>query len=239
MGNNFFKFKQFTIHQSRATLKVCTESCLFGAYIPCHDKNRILDIGTGTGLLALMLAQKNDTSIIDAVELDQPSFEDAQDNFQNSPWSNRLQVTLGNIQEYSTMTPHKYDLIVCNPPFFIKQLKSPDSRTNSALHGKDLKPSDLLTIVNALSNVEGIFYVLLPDAEMKSLMAQFVASQWQLIDYVEVYQTDEKPIFRSIAGFKKTNIPQQVKESQIIIYENDRSYTEDFKNLLQDYYLYL
>ena len=100
MGNTYFQFKQFLINQSKATLKVCTESCIFGAYIPVHNAKSILDIGTGTGILALMLAQRSSAQI-HAIELDRPSFEDAQANFNDSPWKNNIEIALDDINNFT------------------------------------------------------------------------------------------------------------------------------------------
>jgi tRNA1Val (adenine37-N6)-methyltransferase len=239
MGNTYFQFKQFTINQARATLKVCTESCIFGSYIPTQNAQRILDIGTGTGVLALMLAQRADTAVIDAVELDLPSFEDAQQNFNNSPWATRLNVELNNINTFATNSSSKYDLIVCNPPFFIQQLKSPDARTNSALHGNDLKPIDLFTIVNKLTIANAHFYVLLPESEMTPLIKQFTSAEWSLINYVEIYQNEKSTLFRTIAGFCKKSNLRTPSTKKIFIRANDNSYTNAFTELLKPYYLHL
>ncbi len=238
MGNTYFQFKQFTIQQSKATLKVCTESCLFGAYIPTTNAQTILDIGTGTGILALMLAQRS-SAHIKAIELDRPSFEDAQDNFLASPWNNRLDIECINIKDYTQQTEDRFDLIVCNPPFFIQQLKSPHHRINTALHGNELQPSDLYKIVNTLIKEEGKFYVLLPEIEMTPLVNQFKGMGWLLIDFLSVYQKENKTVFRTIAGFSKTSSPVTPRISRLIIHEEEGNYTQDFQNLLKDYYLHL
>ncbi len=238
MGNTYFQFKQFTINQSKATLKVCTESCIFGAYIPVDKAKNVLDIGTGTGLLALMLAQRS-TAQITAIELDTPSFEDAQDNFLHSPWQHRLHIENKNIKDITPHTNQTYDLIVCNPPFFIEQLKSPNDRINTALHGHDLKPADLFEIVNTLTMQEGRFYVLLPEREMNLLLDQFTKGDWQCIDILKIFQKENKAVFRIVAGFQKTSSIQEMKDTKLIIHEEDRTYSEDFCRLLKDYYLYL
>lgn len=235
MGNSFFQFKQFIVHQSEAALKVCTESCLFGASIPVENAKHILDIGTGTGLLALMLAQKSQAQI-EAIEIDEASARDAQKNFLASPWKERLVMHREDVKNFSS--DKKFDLIVCNPPFFIHQLKSSDTRTNAALHGSELKPDDLCAIVNQLSTDEGRFFVLLPEQEMRLLQAQLEASGWHGICRFVIYQEFKKPIFRVIGGFSRKKETTFV-DKQLIIYESDRTYTNDFMTLLRDYYLYL
>ncbi len=185
MGNSFFQFKQFTVDQSEAALKVCTESCIFGAYIPVENVAHLLDIGTGTGLLSLMLAQRS-AAVIEAIELDEPSCNDAEKNFQHSPWKDRLHLHRGDIKRFSTKK--KFDLIVCNPPFFIDHLKSPHDRTNAALHGSELKPEDLCELVNALSTDTGSFFVLLPEKELMLLAEKMSATGWQLVQQLTIYQ---------------------------------------------------
>jgi len=235
MGNSFFQFKQFTVHQSEAALKVCTESCIFGASIPVENAEHILDIGTGTGVLALMLAQKSQAQI-EAIELDEASARDAQKNFSATPWEDRLTLFVEDAKNFTS--DKKFDLIVSNPPFFIHQLKSSDTRTNAALHGSELKPEDLCTIVNQLSTDEGRFFVLLPEQQMRLLQAQLEVSGWNCIYRLLIYQELNKPVFRVVGGFsRKTQIPHVSK--QLIIYASGRTYTNDFISLLKDYYLYL
>jgi tRNA1Val (adenine37-N6)-methyltransferase len=235
MGNSFFQFKQFTIDQSEAALKVCTESCIFGASIPVGNANHILDIGTGTGLLALMLAQKS-SAFIEAIELDEASARDAQKNFSSSPWKDRLTLHVEDAKHFSSTK--KFDLIISNPPFFIHQLKSSDTRTNAALHGSELKPEDLCAIVNHLSTDEGRFFVLLPEQEMRLLQSQLEASGWSLIYHLAIYQELNKPVFRIIGGFSRKKEAELVTK-KLVIYETGRTYTDDFVALLKDYYLYL
>ncbi|MDF2456031.1 MAG: methyltransferase protein [Cytophagaceae bacterium] len=235
MANSFFQFKQFTIHQSEAALKVCTESCIFGASIPVGDVHHILDIGTGTGLLSLMLAQRSQASI-EAIELDEASARDAKKNFIESPWKNRLVLHLGDVKKFSSAK--KFDLIISNPPFFIHQFKSPNTRTNTALHGSELKPQDLCTIVNQLSTEDARFFVLLPEQEMILLRHALEATGWHSVYELNIYQEAHKTIFRQVGGFSKKNEMTFVRK-QLIIYKNGKTYTEEFIDLLKDYYLYL
>src|SRR5262245_3491214 len=131
MANNYFQFKQFTIHQDRCAMKVTTDSCLFGAWVASREsaarsspgtRRRILDIGGGTGLLALMLAQRTN-AFIDSIEIDKDAFQQAEENVKASPWSDRISLYHGDAREFSFQ--HKYQTIICNPPFYEKELKSP------------------------------------------------------------------------------------------------------------------
>jgi tRNA1Val (adenine37-N6)-methyltransferase len=236
MSNSFFQFKKFTIHQSEAALKVCTEACIFGACIPVEQYASILDIGTGTGLLSLMLAQRSN-AFIEAIELDLPSYRDAQKNFIASPWKDRLMIHQGDIKDFQPNS--QFDLIICNPPFFIHHLKSTNARTNAALHGSELQPSDLLPIVNRLATDNGSFFILLPEKEMATLSMIMFKSGWKKIYSRAIYQEEHKNIFRVIAGFSKKSADQMEHEDQLIIYNKDRTYTPAFVHLLKDYYLYL
>jgi tRNA1Val (adenine37-N6)-methyltransferase len=236
MGNSFFQFKQFIVHQSNAALKVCTESCIFGATVPVEDAKHILDIGTGTGLLALMLAQRSNATI-EAIELDNPSCEDAKKNFTESNWKNRITLHEGDIKTFDTDV--QFDLIISNPPFFIQQLKSNNTRTNAALHGSELQPDDLYTLVNRLSTEDGKFYVLLPEKEMQRLAEQMEISGWRKIYLLNIYQEKSKTIFRTVGGFSKNDKTTNFIHKNLVIYNEDRSYTPDFIALLKAYYLYL
>src|SRR5665213_2269699 len=137
LSNNYFSFKKFTIYQERSGMKVCTDSCLFGAWISDKIERRknnvktILDIGTGTGLLSLMLAQKT-TATISAVEIDINSSEEADQNFKRSPWADRLSIIHADIKSWRAQ--HQYDLIICNPPFYEDDLLPDDIGKNISKH---------------------------------------------------------------------------------------------------------
>lgn len=235
MGNAFFQFKQFIIHQSEASLKVCTESCVFGACIPAEQSEKILDIGTGTGLLTLMLAQRSNATI-SAVEIDEASTREAKKNFELSPWNRRLKLYHGDIKKVKLTD--KFDLIVSNPPFFINQLKSSDKRTNTALHGSDLQPQDLCEIVNSHASEKARFFVLLPEQELSLLRQKMEATGWIFFYEMNIYQQAGKKIFRQIGGFCK-NEDLAFSQQNLIIYEEQRSYSTEFIELLKNYYLYL
>ena len=149
MANSYFQFKKFIIHQDRCAMKVTTDGCLFGAWIATnagskkHGINTVLDIGTGTGLLSLIYAQKNPDVIIDAMEMDEEAAEQARENVESFPIKNHVQVHCADARNF--MFPHKYDLIISNPPFYEKSLVSPISRKNIAHHHEGLLISELIT----------------------------------------------------------------------------------------------
>ncbi|MDQ2752894.1 MAG: methyltransferase, partial [Bacteroidota bacterium] len=165
MPNTYFQFKQFIVHQEKSAMKVCTDSCLFGAWAANHlcntnkNVNRILDVGAGTGLLSLMLAQQCD-AIIDAVETDGSSANEANENFLQSSWQERLHCYEKRIQDF--YAKETYDFIICNPPFYEKDLLGKNKPNNVAHHNAGLILRELITAVKRLLNEEGSFAILLP-----------------------------------------------------------------------------
>ncbi len=155
-----FRFKQFTIRQDRCALKVGTDGVLFGAWVDYGGARRILDIGTGTGLLALIAAQRNATAHIDAVEIDDASAGQASENVNASPWVDRVRVHRMDVRRMSTGEP--YDLIICNPPYYAGYSTSPDERIGLAKHSGELLFPDLLDAVDRLLSAEGRFAAIIP-----------------------------------------------------------------------------
>lgn len=155
-----FRFKRFTIRQDRCALKVGTDGVLFGAWVNYEGARRILDIGTGTGVLALIAAQRNDEAQIDAVEIDDASAEQATENVAASPWSDRVRVHRMDVRRMKAADP--YDLIICNPPYYAGYSTSPDQRIGLAKHSGELLFSELLSAVGALLNAGGRFAVIIP-----------------------------------------------------------------------------
>jgi tRNA1Val (adenine37-N6)-methyltransferase len=232
MANNYFRFKEFTVNQEKCAMKVCTDACLFGAW--AADKfspEKVLDIGTGTGLLSLMLAQKNN-AVIDAVEIDADASIEAGANFNASPWKERLHIFHSSIQEFHR---DKYDMIISNPPFFKNDLKSPDAARNVALHSEALSLDELLISVNRLLTEDGKFVVLLPFH--RAGYFEELTGQYKLFmrEKLVVKQTPGHDPFRVCYQISKSK--EDLKETFIIIKDINDQYTDQFKNLLKDYYL--
>jgi tRNA1Val (adenine37-N6)-methyltransferase len=238
MSNHYFQFKQFTVQQEYCAMKVTTDGCLFGAinakYLMPNVK-RILDIGTGTGLLSLMIAQKNNTAIIDAVEIDEQAANQAAFNFQASPWRDKLHMHHSFIQQFQSVA--KYDLIISNPPFFNNDLKSDDAKRNLALHSSDLNLEELLAVIkNNLTN-DGKFSVLLPYHRSEYFETLCLKENFYAAKKILVKQTPHHNYFRSILLFSRKK--QSLENNEIIIKDEFNDYTNEFKNLLEDYYLHL
>lgn len=220
-------------------MKVCTDACLFGAWFAEKAAalqppvRNALDIGTGTGLLSLMLAQQCEAQI-DAVELDEAAAEQAADNFELSPWRNRLQVLQGDIRKISL--GRKYEFIFSNPPFFEQNLKSADGRRNLALHSEQLGLDELLRVATAHLLPEGKLALLLPFARKDDCLK--VANKYGLTAsaITSVRQSAQHPYFRVMLWFQHE--PAAPAETFITIREGD-DYDPAFESLLKDYYLKL
>jgi tRNA1Val (adenine37-N6)-methyltransferase len=238
MANNYFQFKAFTIYQHQCAMKVTTDACLFGAitatqFIRQTDL-RLLDIGTGTGLLALMVAQKNQHANIDGAEIELAAAAQATTNIQSSSFATKITIYQTDIKEYSQNAV--YDFIFTNPPFFENDLRSENDSRNKALHDATLTLEDLLLQVNRLLKNQGAFSILLPWNRTQYFINLATKTGWFCSQFVTIKQTEKHEAFRSILLFDKTNTP--TNNSTIIIKQNG-FYSEAFTQLLKDYYLYL
>jgi tRNA1Val (adenine37-N6)-methyltransferase len=232
MPQNFFQFKQFRIEQGDCAMKVSTDGCFFGAAVEADLSRRILDIGTGTGLLALMLTQRSEAKIT-ALEIDECSFRQAKHNFEQSPWRERLKILHTSVQDFAKDFEGKFDLIVCNPPFFKNHLQ-PQQR-NPALHNETLNLEDLLEAVLQLLDWKGKFWLMLPPYE--SRVFEKLAVPRQLFKQKTTFlhtKTDGK-ILREITVYAFQNLYH--KSTDVFIRKQDGAYTETFEEMLTPYYL--
>jgi tRNA1Val (adenine37-N6)-methyltransferase len=240
MANQHFQFKQFTIQQDACAMKVTTDACLFGAWVA----NRIygldlkgkhfLDIGAGTGLLSLMVAQQTDANI-DAVEIEIAAAYQAKQNFEQSPWNNRLFLHNSSIQKFIPQL--KYDFIFTNPPFFFNELKSKNQSRNIALHASFLSLDDLLQSIENQINKNSYFAILLPQNRVEEFVINAMKYSFCLIEIMHVKQTENHGYFRSMLLFSN-QINGSLIENEITI-KADNQYTKEFIELLKVYYLYL
>lgn len=236
MSNNYFAFKQFTVQQSDCALKVCTDACLFGAWASHQLINNpptsILDIGTGTGLLSLQLAQKIPSAVIDAVELDPAAAAQAAQNAAATTFS--IQVHNADIKNYGGK---KYQHIISNPPFFENDLKSEHALKNQAMHSTTLTLQTLFSCVDDLLEPLGSFSVLLPFARANEVEGLAQSHGFTVAHKAVVQQTPNHTPFRVMYIFGKAAFVT-ASETSIVIKEND-SYTPAFTSYLKDYYLFL
>lgn len=238
MSNQFFQFKQFTVHQEHVAMKVTTDACLFGAVVDTADAETILDIGTGTGLLALMLAQRSQANI-HAVEMAEAAFLKAKENIDNTGWRNRITVHHADIRTFpETGTLEKFDLIISNPPFFTNHLRSKNEKKNVARHTDMLSPEELLKVVLQLLNKQkGVFHLLLPPKEMEYFTAIAAAQNLLPERKLSVRNFTDSEVFRIISSFSFS--PSTLQTDDIVIWSTPGNYSERFTELLRPYYLNL
>ena len=222
-------------------MKVCTDSCLFGAWLSEKIKNlpvqpiNTLDIGSGTGLLSLMLAQKVNT-FIDAIEIEVEAAQQATENIKASPWKNSIQVQAVSLQNFSPGI--KYDLIFSNPPFFYNELKSDNQQKNNAKHETTLTLDVMVQFIVQHLSPDGQAALLLPFHRMADFEKMAQEKGLFVTQRVLIKQTPGHQYFRSIlllSGIQKKNI----SEESICMYDDQKKYTEAFSSLLKDYYLLL
>jgi tRNA1Val (adenine37-N6)-methyltransferase len=248
MSNQYFKCKQFMVQQQHCAMKVTTDACLFGAWAAASHQaitaNSIVDIGAGTGLLSLMLAQKTNANIL-AIEIDDGAATQSKENFKASPWQHKLSIHHGSLQAFvkastNSLTNHsnvQFDFIVSNPPFFENDLKSDDAKRNVALHSAALSLEELAQAVQKLLAANGNFAVLLPYPKTNFFIEVMAKENLLLQSKTLVRQTPTHSFFRSMLLFGKKEV--EVLVDEIIIKDESNLYTSKFKALLQDYYLYL
>jgi tRNA1Val (adenine37-N6)-methyltransferase len=240
MANTFFRFKQFVVHQEHCAMKVCTDACILGAftarYLSDNDTTvpAILDIGAGTGLLSLMLAQRVNAAIT-AVELDPAAARQAAQNFAASPWANRLALTEQDIRKMNGSPA--YDFIITNPPFYEGSLKSGHVQKDQAMHATDLSYKELVEAIDRQLAPGGEVSVLLPYAAFDIFSVLMQQRGYYLQQVLYIRQREGSGFFRAVGLFSKTAANPVVKE--LAVYGNGDVYTEGFVELLQPYYLYL
>ncbi len=234
MPNNYFSFKQFTIKQERCAFKAGTDGVLLGACADVPGAGRILDIGTGTGLIAIMLAQRSEAEI-NAIEPDPASFEQACENVKDSPWERRIRVENVSLQNYNA-GDLTFDLIVCNPPYFVDSLKNPDPFKAAARHNISLTIEALLEGVRNLLAVNGKFQVIMPYAEGNLMIATAAGFGLFCNKILKIKPLPTSEIRRLILTFSRNR--EKVSESFLTIEHGRRhEFTEEYRELTKDFYL--
>jgi tRNA1Val (adenine37-N6)-methyltransferase len=233
--DSFFNFKSFKIKQPEKGLKVTTEACLLGAlaYHPCP--NNLLDIGCGSGLLSIMVAQRFPNINICAVDIIETVLENAKFNLSNSPFSNSFQTINGDYLQ--TNFKNTYDLIICNPPFFKNHLKSPNDFKNSYLHNDSMPFENLVEKTTTLMNSKSMFWILLPPYQMSILESISIQNNLSIFKKIEIFSHSNK-LFRLIYCFTKENYSEPIEE-KLILFDTNKNMTEEFRSLMAEYYLNL
>ncbi|NKI30801.1 tRNA1(Val) (adenine(37)-N6)-methyltransferase [Croceivirga thetidis] len=231
-----FRFKAFTIQQDRCAMKVGTDGVLLGAWASLdHNPKSILDIGSGTGLIALQMAQRSTAELIDAIELDENAFEQCVENFEASPWSDRLFCYHASFQEFIAEMDEPYDLIISNPPFYKEDVPSRNFERDKARQSQSLPFDVLLEGVSKLLSVSGQFAVVVPFAIQDDFCS--IASSYDLfpLKITHVKGNYNSPFKRSLLQFSKNKI--EVKVEELVIEKERHLYTDSYINLTKDFYL--
>jgi len=232
-----FRFKQFTIHHDKATMKVGTDGVLLGAWVNVQDKLKLLDIGTGSGVIALMLAQRTSANAhIDAVEIEKLAADQAVENVKQSPWPEKVEVHHAPFQNF---TPGKtYDCIVSNPPYFNNSQKPPDDKRIQTRHTTTLRFDELIITAKQLLTPAGTLNVILPHTEGLAFI-QLAASHQLFCSRKWSFRTREgKPIERWLLEF--TRFPQAViDQGEILLYSSGEQWSDTYTEITRDFYLKL
>ena len=233
MSNHWFRFKQFTIQQDRCAMKVGTDAVLLGAWCSVDGRRRILDVGTGTGIIALMTAQRNASAHITAIDIDRDSVVQATENVHSSPFADRVEVQEADFATYSPERP--FDLIVSNPPFYEEEVFCPDGQRNSARHTSSLRFDVLISRADALLDSEGAFAVIIPTKETAGFISLCAETRLYLHRRTDIHTTPRRQPKRTMLEF--TKIPKETIYTNLYMRDEDNSFSEEYLSLTKDFYL--
>jgi tRNA1Val (adenine37-N6)-methyltransferase len=228
-----FRFQQFVVEQQQSAMKICTDSLLFGAMVPLKAGDNVLDIGTGTGVLSLMVAQLG-AATVTAVELSNEAYQEAAANFAKSPWVDKMEAFFGDIRCFSALGV-RYDLVMSNPPFFEKHLQCSLGLRRMARHNDYLSYADLLACIGNLLAEKGLFYVLLPAHTVDKfhlLALQLGLYLTRRTDYRGVLGAKSK-----VAALTFSKIPRDLVHIELVIYSSDGVYSEMAAHYLSPFLL--
>jgi tRNA1Val (adenine37-N6)-methyltransferase len=233
-----FQFKQFSIQQDRCAMKVGTDGVLLGAWAPIdHEPYSVLDIGAGTGLIALMLAQRSQAEQIDAIEIDENAFEQCVDNFENSSWNDRLFCFHASLDDFmDDLEDEEYDLIVSNPPFYSEDYKTENESRDLARFQDALPFEDLVEAASVLLSETGVLAVIVPHKEEARLIALAKECDLFPLKITRVKGTPTAEIKRSLVAFSFAET-HELPIDELIIETTRHQYTDDYIALTKDFYL--
>lgn len=236
MSENTFRFRQFTVHQEKCAMKVGTDAVLLGSWVTPGPVQKVLDIGTGTGIIALMIAQKT-LADIDAIDIDEGAYSQARENFRISPWFERLYIHQISLQEYSATCSKRYDLIVSNPPYFHHASKPIEEARTTARHSDTLPFSDLIMGVKNLLSADGKFCVVLPFKEGMEFMDLAQGNGLFCHRLARVRTVADKPEKRLLMEFDRHF--GLLHEEEIVIHDDEHRFSRQYVELTKDYYIQL
>jgi tRNA1Val (adenine37-N6)-methyltransferase len=236
MANTYFAFKQFTVYHDRCAMKVGTDGVLLGAWVSVQNANSILDVGTGTGLIAIMCAQRSKASI-DAVEIDNNAYGQAVENVYACPWKERIKIHHDSFQHFATKTASRYNMVVSNPPYFRHSLKPPAKSRSLARHDDNLNFESILFYTAQILAPEGRLAIIIPAKEIDHFteLAYFHDLHPQRQTLVRPHMG--KDYSRCLAEYSRNKSQLCITNELIIKQENTVEYTNDFKTIVREFYL--
>lgn len=237
VANDYFEFKHFTIRQNLTAMKVGTDGVLLGAWSKPREHDKfILDIGSGTGIIAIMLAQKTEESFIHAIEIEENAFKQACDNAVNSPWEDRIKVLHVDFNHFVETCDYQYDLIVSNPPYFEHSKPAPEESRNIARHSNSLERKDLINGVKKILHANGVFNLILPVQEGMDFIELAESNDLYCNYILNVMPNIGKDPKRLIMQFGKEK--KDLEEGHLAIeLEKRHEYSDEYKELTKDFYL--
>lgn len=233
MPQSLFRFKQFSVAHDKCAMKVNTDGVLLGAWADVSHAKRILDIGTGTGVIALMMAQRNAAATIDAIDIDENAYEQAKENFSQSLWAERLQAHHCALDRY-TLSP-KYDLIISNPPYFVNDTPAPDARKNTARHSVELGYEELMHECDRLILDSGLVMLVLPIFNVPLIGHLGQDYSFYITQMTEVTAVTGKTPYLALIKLEREK--RQLQKDSLDIQNAAGEFTEAYKTLTKDFYL--
>ena len=232
-----FRFKQFSVEDDRSTMLIGTDAILLGAWAEPSIAKSILEIGTGCGVISLMLAQQSNAHI-DAIDIDEESVKQAESNFRQSPWNDQLHPQLISLQEFTVKSGKQYDLVITNPPYFIDSLQSPSEKKNRARHTTKLSRNELIKSIRSLLKPEGDFLIILPFEESRKLSVLAEEEGLTLRKQMNVSPKAGKPFNRILSSYCSF-ICESATSEDLVIRGSDNRFTREYITFTNPYYLSL
>lgn len=232
-----FNFKQFSVNQDKCAMKIGTDGVLLGAWCPVDNNPfSVLDIGAGTGILSLMIAQRSTAGQIDAIEIDEDAYEQCVENFENSPWGDRLFCFHAGLDEFVEEPEDQYDLIISNPPFYSEDFKTDSTQRDLARFQEALPFEELVEAADLLLSENGIFAVIIPFKEETNFIHLCAQVELFPIKVTRVKGNPTSEIKRSLLAFKRYELPVLLAD-ELTIEINRHEYTEAYIELTKEFYL--
>ena len=231
-----FKFKQFAVNQDRCAMKIGTDAVLLGAWCPIDNNPKsILDVGAGTGILALILAQRTNADQIDALEIDEEAYEQCVENFENSPWADKLFCYHAALDEFVDDPEDEYDLIISNPPFYSEDFKTTDEQRDLARFQDAMPFEDLIEAADLLLSENGTFAVVIPYKEEERFIDLCAEYELYAVKATRVKGSQKTPIVRSLLAFCRMEQTPLIDE--LVIEISRHNYTPEYIELTKEFYL--